>query len=64
VLSGTGIASFSVGLAADLGLVRHSALDWTPGRRRYTLLPVLVPLLVPFVAAVYLTNRHRHVGVP
>lgn len=64
VLSGTGIAVFTVGLAADIAHVRHSAVPWTPGRQRYTLVPLLVPLFVPFVAAVYLLNRHRHVGVP
>ncbi|KAB1197291.1 MULTISPECIES: hypothetical protein [Haloferax] len=64
LLTGTGVALFSFGLAADLTAVRGSTIEWTPGTRRYVLPALLVLGLLPVVAAVYLFNRHRHVGVP
>lgn len=64
LLSGAGLVLFNFGLAADLEQVRGSAVDWTPGTRRYMLSSMLVPGAIPLVAIVYLFNRHRHVGVP
>ncbi|WP_416838600.1 hypothetical protein [Haloferax sp. DFSO52] len=64
LLTGTGVVLFTFGLAADLKAVRGSTLEWTPGTRRYVLPSILVLGLVPVVAAIYLFNRHRHVGVP
>lgn len=64
LFAGAGIALFTVGLAADLALVRGGSVDWTPGTRRYTIPATLVPGVVPLVAVVYLFNRHRYVGAP
>lgn len=64
LLAGTGLVAYVLGLGVDLRLVRNGGCDWTPGLRRYELPGLLLPVSILPIAAVYLANRHRHVGVP